>query len=97
MCASWSLQKMHTTTFFQLPFHPLHVCTCVCIHMYIIYLSLPTHSQDGATALSMASENGHASTVNVLLRNGADPNIVDKVSALCLLTLLMTRFVLELG
>ena len=88
-----SLHKMDTTTFFLLPYYSLRVCTCVCIH---IPISLPTHSQDGGTALYMASQNGHTSTVDVLLGNGADPNIVTRVSALCLLTLLMTRFVLEL-
>ena len=46
-----------------------------------ICLSLHSHSQDGATALFVASQDGHTSTVDVLLRNGADPNIADNVSA----------------
>ena len=45
-----------------------------------ICLSLHSHSQDGATALFVASQNGHTSTVDVLLRNGADPNIARTVS-----------------
>ena len=46
-----------------------------------VCLSLHSHSQNGATALFVASQNGHTSTVDVLLRNGADPNIAKKVSA----------------
>ena len=45
-----------------------------------ICLSLHSHSQDGATALNIASQNGHTSAVDVLLRNGADPNIARVVS-----------------
>ena len=36
--------------------------------------------QDGHTPLIMASQEGHTSTVDVLLRNGADPNIARNVS-----------------
>ena len=36
--------------------------------------------QDGNTPLFMASQNGHTSTVDVLLRNGADSNIARNVS-----------------
>ena len=46
----------------------------------ILCLSLHSHSQDGATALFTASQNGHTSTVDALLRNGADPNIAKAVS-----------------
>ena len=45
--------------------------------------SLSSLLQDGDTALSMASHNGHTSTVDVLLRNGADPNIARSVSTVC--------------
>ena len=44
----------------------------------IVYLS--TVSQDGATPLFMASQEGHSDVVNVLLKNGADPNLADTVS-----------------
>ena len=36
------------------------------------------------TPLMVASQDGHTSTVDVLLRNGADPNIAANVSAGCL-------------
>ena len=36
--------------------------------------------QDGATPLFMASQNGHTSVVDVLLRHGVDPNVPDIVS-----------------
>ena len=47
-----------------------------------ICLSLHSHSQDGDTAVNAASYYGHTSTVDVLLRNGADPNIAKAVSVL---------------
>ena len=36
--------------------------------------------QDGSTPLCMASQKGHTSIVEVLLRNGADPNVATTVS-----------------
>ena len=49
--------------------------------MYVIthFLSI-LYIQDGATPLYMASQDGHTTTVDVLLRNGADPNIATNVS-----------------
>ena len=51
------------------------LCTCllsiICSLFYI---------QDGATALLTASENGHTSVVDILLRHGANPNLADHVS-----------------
>ena len=44
----------------------------------ILLLSL-FFSQDGVTPLLMASQNGHTTTVSVLIRSGADPNIADQV------------------
>ena len=41
---------------------------------------LSTDSQDGVTALFMASETGHTSVVDALLKNGADPNLARTVS-----------------
>ena len=35
---------------------------------------MPLHSQDGRTALHMATKYGHTETVGVLLQRGADPN-----------------------
>ena len=32
-------------------------------------------TQDGATPLFMASQNGHSDVVNILIRNGADVNL----------------------
>ena len=37
-------------------------------------------SQDGATPL-MASQEGHSTIVDLLLRHGGDPNIADEVSS----------------
>ena len=47
--------------------------------------TMKVHSQlqGGATPLILASQNGHATTVDVLLRNGADPNRAANVSAGC--------------
>ena len=36
--------------------------------------------QNGATPLFMASQDGHVSIVDILLRNGADPNLAQTVS-----------------
>lgn len=36
--------------------------------------------QDGGTPLFMASQNGHTTTVDVLLSHGANPNIAAQVS-----------------
>ena len=37
-------------------------------------------SQDGATPLIIASQNGHSDAVNILLRSGADVNLAMNVS-----------------
>ena len=55
--------------------------------MLTIYLS--TILQDGATPLLMASENGHSSVVDVLLRHGADPNLADRVSIITVVYILV--------
>ena len=51
------------------------LCTCllsiICSLFYI---------QDGTTALFIASQEGHTSVADVLLRHGADPNLADHVS-----------------
>ena len=39
-----------------------------------------TSSQTGKTALHLASNRGHVEIVSLLLKAGADHNIVDKVS-----------------
>ena len=55
----------------------INVSFYIYVHPY--YSSL--HSlQDGCTALYMASQNGHASVVDVLLRHGADPHETETVS-----------------
>ena len=47
----------------------------------LIYFSVYYFLQDGQTPLSKACEEGHESTVLVLLQNGADPNLQDKVTS----------------
>ena len=50
-------------------------------YTYVVEGSFPLQIiQDGNTPLIMASQNGHTITVDVLLRNGADPNIARNVS-----------------
>ena len=49
-------------------------------HLCAYYVSL--HLQSGATPLFMASQNGHSSVVDVLLRHGADPHLANRVSIL---------------
>ena len=44
----------------------------------IVHLSIV--SQDGATPLNIASQEGHTKVVDVLLKNGADPNLSNAVS-----------------
>ena len=46
------------------------------------YLLTKSYSQDGVTPLFMASQEGHTTTVDVLLRQRADPNIADNVRKL---------------
>ena len=51
------------------------------IAVCILWLSI--HSiglQDGFNGLYMASQNGHTSSVDVLLKNGANPNFAVTVS-----------------
>ena len=44
----------------------------------IVHVS--TVSQDGTTPLFMASQNGHTKVADVLIKNGADPNLAKTVS-----------------
>ena len=51
------------------------------IFMLLILIEhLSSTLQDGFTALYVASSEGHTSIVDVLLRNGADPNLAVTVS-----------------
>ena len=43
-----------------------------------LYMHLPL-TQDGATPLFMASQNGRSDVVNILIRNGADVNMAANV------------------
>ena len=47
----------------------------------LIYFSVYYFLQDGETPLYTACWKGHASTVLVLLENGADPNLQDEVTS----------------
>ena len=51
------------------------------LHSAVMVVHLSTVSQDGATPLLMASEYVHLKVVDVLLKNGADPNLARQVSA----------------
>ena len=42
------------------------------------YMHFPL-TQNGATPLYVASQNGHSDVVNILIRNGADVNIAMEV------------------
>ena len=52
------------------------------MYMYMLTMYLFTFLQDSVTPLFMASQNGHKSVVDVLLRHGADPNLPKTVSIL---------------
>ena len=52
------------------------------IMLLILIAHLSSTLQDGFTPLYMASGNGHTSIVDVLLRNGVDPNLAVTVSIL---------------
>ena len=50
------------------------------IHVPLLHWSLyPLNSQEGATALLLASDNGHVEVVRLLLKAGAAVFIPDKV------------------
>ena len=50
--------------------------TFSCISLYHTFSS----TQDGVTPLYVACQNGHTQTVDVLLKNGANPNLTLTVS-----------------
>ena len=50
--------------------------------LLILIAQLSSTLQDGFTPLYVASDKGHTSIVDVLLRNGADPNLAVTVSIL---------------
>ena len=62
---------------------------CSRLHHFLLLITfndymmahLSTDSQDTITALFMASQIGHTSVVDALLKNGADPNLARTVSA----------------
>ena len=83
-CESTSqLQTLYKTNYTILLVVTLKsICSCRvhCYYPFCIHHHLFIVVQDGATPLFMASQNGHASVVDVLLRHGADPNLADHVS-----------------
>ena len=44
------------------------------------FISTCYFTQDGATPLYVASQNGHSDIVNILIRNGADVDLACEVS-----------------
>ena len=56
-----------------------HDIVIVVIGMILILLFM-TCMQEGATPLFVASQNGHKEVAQLLLLNGAQPDIPDKVS-----------------
>ena len=56
----------------------------VAVHVHIALGHLYNHAnipltQDGATPLFIASQNGHSDVVNILIKNGADINLARNV------------------
>ena len=51
-----------------------YTSTCVPTYMYV-----SLHEQDGATALYMASQEGHVAVVELLLQEYADVSICEEV------------------
>ena len=41
--------------------------------------TFPSHLQNGSTPIFVASQNGHIQVVEILLNNGANPNIQKEV------------------
>ena len=58
---------------------PLLICLCTIMsHLTFSCISLChtfSYTQDGTTPLYVACQNGHKQTVDVLLKNGANPNL----------------------
>ena len=56
----------------------------IIVNLYVLnnYNILSSTAQDGISPLYIASQNGHTQTVELLLREGADPNLTDKVCGL---------------
>ena len=54
---------------------------CLCV--FTCSSSLDSHIQDGATALIVASQEGHHEIVRMLLEAKADVNMKDNVSESC--------------
>ena len=53
------------------------------------YNTLSSIAQEGVSPLFMASQNGHTQVVELLLREGADPNLTRTVCILMLLLYLL--------
>ena len=55
------------------------MCMYACVHVHsVIFFTV----QDGASPLYVASQEGHSEVVEILLRNGADPNLAWTVGGL---------------
>ena len=66
--------SMYFTTFIADMYHSdINYCKLFSIHLF-------DGIQDGFTPLYMASQGGHTSVVDILLRHGADPNLATTVS-----------------
>ena len=49
------------------------------------YVYLCIMMQNGCTPLHLAAQNGHTTVVDMLLKNGADINVLNTVRKLCVL------------
>ena len=49
-------------------------------HLTVVYFHVTVNLQEGATALHMASQNGHVTTVQLLVEAGASLDVQTNVS-----------------
>ena len=62
--------------YYKYMYVPLGSTCTVCVHVHTVISSTV---QDGATPLYSASQGGHSEVVDILLKNGADPNLASTV------------------
>ena len=58
----------------------------VCVHLFILLLTLTLFVQDGATALHVACFNNHDNVVSILVAAKANIDLQDNVSLVLVIT-----------